>query len=151
MAIDIIKEASVHRYTFTLWPQQWATYSNSHDWQHAKLDDAERGDVPDSPGIYTLLTLPGIAGHPSCSYLMYVGQTTSLRRRFGEYLGKERAESGRPKMSLFLNQYSEHIWFFFTRVETSNLEDVETKLRDAYVPPLNERFSGRISKVMGAF
>ena len=155
MVSDIIKFQNgmrEHQHSFTLWPQQWATYPNSHDWQRAKLDDAERGNVPDTPGIYTLLTLPGTAGHPCCSYLMYVGKANSLRRRFGDYLGKERRESGRPKVFRFLNQYSAHIWFCFTQVEKGDLRDVEDGLLVAYLPPLNDQFPAEFNKVVrGAF
>ena len=82
---------------------------------------------------------------------MYVGQTVSLRRRFGEYLSKERRESGRPKMFRFLNMYSDQVWFCFTLVDKASLDAVEDGLRDAYIPPLNDDFSGELSNVVGAF
>ena len=151
---DIIQaqdEMRVHQYRFTLWPLRWITYSGVHEWQLSKLADSEVENIPDVPGIYTLLTLPGIANHPACSYLMYVGQTVSLRRRFGEYLKKERKESGRPKIFRFLNRYSEQVWFCFTTADSSLLDVVEDGLRDAYIPPLNDNYSGELSKVVGAF
>ena len=129
----------------------WATYSEMHEWQLTKLSDSELGNIPDAPGIYTLLALPGIANHPACSYLMYVGQTVSLHRRFREYLSKERKESGRPKMFRFLNTYSDHVWFYFTSIDTALLDNVENGLRDAYIPPLNDAYSGELSKVVRAF
>ena len=72
---DIIQaqdDMRVHQYQFTLWPLRWITYSGVHEWQLSKLADSEVENIPDVPGIYTLLTLPGIANHPACSYLMYV-------------------------------------------------------------------------------
>ena len=151
---DIIQaqdEMRVHQYQFTLWPLRWTTYSGVHEWQLSKLADSEVENIPDVPGIYTLLALPGIANHPACSYLMYVGQTVSLRRRFGEYLSKERKESGRPKIFRFLNRYSEQLWFCFTSLDSSLLDVVEDGLKDAYIPPLNDAYSGELSKVVGAF
>ncbi len=153
-AIDIVKaqdEMAAHRYSFTLWPQQWVTYSEMHEWKLCKLIDSERDKIPANPGIYTLLTLPGIANHPACSYLMYVGQTICLRRRFGEYLNKERKETERPMMFRFLKKYSDQVWFCFTLVDCSLLDTVENGLKNAYIPPLNSAFSGELSRVVGAF
>lgn len=151
---DIIQaqnEMRAHQYAFTLWPLRWATYSETHEWQLSRLADSELGNIPDAPGIYTLLALPGIANHPVCSYLMYVGQTISLRRRFREYLSKERKESGRPKLFRFLNIYPDQVWFCFTSVDAALLDNVENGLKNAYIPPLNDAYSGELSKVVGAF
>ena len=150
-SIDIIKrqqEGRSHVQRFVLWPRQWATYSESHNWHQTKLVASERQSVPDSSGIYTLVAKPSIADHPACSYLMYVGRSKSLRRRFGEYLNKERKPSGRPLMFQFLNVYSEHAWFCFTLVDFSSLESIEARLRDAYIPPLNDDFRGELSPIV---
>lgn len=151
---DIIREQgemSEHRYPFTMWPRRWTTYTGVHEWQLTKLDESQSGNIPNAPGIYTLLALPRIANHPACSYLMYVGQTESLYRRFREYLTKERRESGRPKIFRFLHNYSEWVWFCFTAVDLNLLDTVEVGLRDAYIPPLNNNYSGELSRVVGAF
>ena len=149
--IDILKrqgEARDHVQWFALWPRQWATYSKTHIWHQTKLVASERQRVPDRSGIYTLIAKPNVADHPSCSYLMYVGRSNSLRRRFGEYLNKERKPSGRPLMYRFLDIYSEHVWFCFTLVDCSSLESIEIGLRDAYIPPLNDQFSGELSPIV---
>ena len=143
-----VSEAGLHSFKFTLWPQQWATYPESHQWQLTKLDISKRDGIPDSPGIYTLLVKPDVADHPVCSYMMYVGQTVSLRRRFGEYLNKERKPDGRPKIFTFLDMYPNNVWFCFTLVQSSSLDSVESGLRDAYVPPLNENFAGELSPIV---
>lgn len=151
-SIDIVresaKEAKFHSHTFTLWPRMWATYSGSHEWQLTRLVHAERNNIPDSSGIYTLIVIPEIADHPACSYIMYVGQTVSLRRRFGEYLTKERKPSGRPKIFLFLDMYPNNVWFCSTSVQSSSLDSVEIGLRDAYLPPLNDEFAGELSPIV---
>ncbi len=152
--VDIIQaqnEMRIHQYSFTLWPQRWATYSEMHEWKLSKLIASERDKIPIGSGIYTLLTIPEIANHPACSYLMYVGQTVSLRRRFGEYLNQEQRESGRPKIFRFLKMYSKQVWFCFTLVDPSLLDATEEGLKNAYIPPLNDRYSGVLGKVVGAF
>lgn len=153
---DIIKEQDemkAHCYEFVLWPCRWQSYrcSNVHNWRLCRLVDLERDRIPDQPGVYTLLIQPGIASHPACSYLMYIGQATSLRRRFGDYLNRERRETGRPKIFRLLNKYSDHVWFCFTLVPPESLTEVEDALTAAYVPPCNDRLPSEISSVRGAF
>jgi hypothetical protein len=149
--LEDVDEAKAHTQWFVLWPRQWRRYARSHGWRLEKLEESKKGKIPDGSGIYTLILQPGIAGHDSCSYLMYVGQALSLRRRFSEYLGKERRESGRPKISYFLNRYDGYVWFCYTTVGTRSLDKVEHGLLCAYIPPLNDQFTGRIGKVVRAF
>lgn len=152
--VDIVRETDEMKSCvqhFTLWPRQWQTYTQSHTWQNEKLEMARATRIPESPGIYTLIIQPGIAGHPSCSYLMYVGQTGSLRRRFREYLGMERRQDGRPKISYFLNKYDQFIFFCYTLVSMEALDNVEQGLENAYLPPLNKEYEGTIGTSVGAF
>jgi hypothetical protein len=152
--IDLVRETDEMKgciQHFTLWPRQWQTYTQSHDWQNEKLEPTAIDQIPECPGIYTLILQPGIAGHPFCSYLMYVGRTKCLRRRFKEYLGMERREDGRPKISYFLNKYDQFTCFCYTLVSIDALEEVEERLMNAYLPPLNEEYEGTISTSVGAF
>ena len=153
---DIINEQDefkAHCYEFALWRRKWQEYRDICvlDWQLYPLADHERPSIPDQPGIYTLLVQPGIASHPACSYLMYVGQTTSLRRRFGEYLTSEKRETGRPKIFRLLNMYPDHAWFCFSLVPDANLDVVEAALLTAYIPPANDQLPAQVRRVTGAF
>lgn len=153
-SIDIVRETDEMKSCvqhFILFPRQWQTYTQSHRWQSENLEAARATQIPKSPGIYTLIIQPGIAGHPSCSYLMYVGKTSSLQRRFREYLGMERREDGRPKISYFLNKYDRFICFCYTRVHMRALDDVEGGLMNAYLPPLNAEYEGIIGTSVRAF
>lgn len=136
---------------FILWPRQWRKYKRSHVWQNEKLETARAAQIPDRSGIYTLVLQPGIARHPSCSYLMYVGKTTSLKTRFRKYLGMERRANGRPRMSYFLNKYNMYICFCYTFVTRKRLGDTEDRLMKAYLPPLNGQYRGTISSARRAF
>ncbi len=146
-----IDEAMAHELSFVLWPRQWKKYIRSHGWRLEKLEGSKKAAVPDAPGIYTLVLQPGIAGHCSCSYLMYVGQASSLRTRFGDYLAKEKRVSGRPKLFHFLNKYDGYVWFCYTKVAPKSLTNVENGLLSAYIPPLNERLPSIVSRVVRAF
>jgi len=153
---DIIEEQDAmkaHCYEFVLWPAAWQECHCScvQNWQLSRLVPGEKAHIPDQPGIYTLLIQPGIVAHPACSYLMYVGQTTSLRRRFGQYLNKERLKTGRPKVFRVLNKYSDYVWFCFTVVSKELLTEVEDALVVAYVPPCNDQLPAEIRAVRGAF
>ena len=87
--VDIIQEQDemmAHEHHFILWPRQWKTYVDTHNWKSFRLDKTEKNHIPKRAGVYSLLVQPGIANHPACSYLMYIGKTTSLYRRFMDYL-----------------------------------------------------------------
>jgi hypothetical protein len=149
--LDEIKEFAAYRQEFTLWPRRWEEYASSHGWRLQRLKKSMKNKIPDGPGIYTLVLQPGIAGHNSCSYLMYVGKAVSLRTRFDDYLGKEKLESGRPKMFRFLNMYEGYVWFCYTTVRRSFLNKFENRLIYAYIPPLNDQITGRIGRIVRAF
>jgi hypothetical protein len=140
-----------HEEKFILWPEKWAVYTNMHTWYLERLDRTRRNSIPDSPGIYTLLLQPGIAGHSCSSYLMYVGKAKSLKVRFNDYLMKERGKHGRPPMILFFNKYDPYIWFYYTLVPANNLGAVEDGLLEAYIPPLNQKIKGTVGRARSAF
>jgi hypothetical protein len=154
---DKLKSRSVN---ITLMPEAWQKFQQKQaafpcSWKVIKLDDACKND-PDltkEPGIYTLLVQPGIAQHPSCSYLMYVGQTTNLFNRFRNYLSREKRKRIRPNVFRLLNIYNGNIWFCFTKVLSNQLDDYENALMNAYIPPVNnvDRLPSEIRSIKGAF
>jgi excinuclease UvrABC nuclease subunit len=152
--IDLIRdqdEMIAYSHRFILWPRLWQDYRNTHAWQMYRLCPEERSNIPEQSGIYTLLIQPSIAEHPACSYLMYVGKSNSLRRRFGNYLNERTRETGRPKLLRLLNKYPDYIWFCYTIVPEAELDDVETALYTAYLPPSNDQYTAEISRIIGAF
>jgi len=157
MSVDILdqerNEMKMHSHNFVLWKRKWEEHRELHtlDWQFRKLADSEKSSIPSNAGIYTLIVQPGIANHPACSYLIYVGQTKSLNRRFGEYLKERQNETGRPKISYWLRQYPNHTWFYFSLVSRDYLDDAEDSLLCAYLPPANDRFPATVRRVINAF
>jgi len=148
LEVDLLR---THAKRFILWPRQWQTYSLTHKWTIEPLNKSKVKKIPTSSGIYTILLQPGIAGHISCSYLMYVGKTKSLRRRFGEYLRKERERTARPRISEFLTRYDNYVLFCYTLIDEKSLITIEEGLKNAYVPPLNKQYSGELGRTIGAF
>ena len=153
MSVADIIQAKGHTERFLLWPQLWWAYDSARDltWRHYRLSAVERQNIPNAPGVYTLLIQPNVADHPACSYLMYIGKAESLRRRFGRYLTSERRESGRPKVWWGLNVYSDYIWFCYAPVPSDALDEIEGGLLAAHVPPWNTRLPAEMKKKVGAF
>lgn len=142
-----------HEWNIILWPETWDNYTPGHalNWRAHRLSRDERPNIPNEPGIYTLVVQPGIATHPLCAYLMYIGQTDSLRRRFGEYLTKEKKETGRPLLVRLLGKCPDHVWFCFADVPLDRLDAEEDSLLDAFVPPCNPKIMGEIGRARKAF
>jgi len=139
---DYEKSYNFHKKEFILWPKQWQTYTDSHEWEILKLVEDNKTRVPDTSGIYSLILKPDIANHVACSYLMYIGKAQPLKKRFSDYLGLERGKSGRKKMRRFLLMYKDNIYFCYTQLEEKELNLVEDKLLQAYIPPINEELKG---------
>jgi hypothetical protein len=161
MAADIIQQQNdlkAHRVAFILMPNTWRAFQGNPlpcCWQVIKLDETAKRSprLTQQPGIYTLLVQPGIATHPACSYLMYVGQTHNLRQRFHNYLVTEKKKLKRPNIFRLLNIYEGYIWFCFTEVDAGRLDEYENALMNAYIPPSNadNRLPAEIRASIGAF
>ena len=137
---------------FLLCPDTWKNYSPTHEWHGEKLDISKKDQIPNEPGIYTLILKPGIASHPACSYLMYVGkEESSLRTRFYDYLTSEKRVTGRPRIYVFLNLYEGFICFYYTPIKKKELVQVEDSLTNAYQPPLNTKVKGSMGQARRAF
>lgn len=74
-----------------------------------------------------------------------------MRVRFRDYLGKERLDTGRPRMVRFLKKYDPYIWFYYSELKATSLVGVEDGLMKAYIPPLNRVFEGEFGRIVGAF
>jgi hypothetical protein len=154
--VDLIREqdeVKAHTHNIVLWKRKWQEYENSipFEWTTIPLEASYRRKIPNTSGIYTLIVKPNIAQHPACSYLMYLGKTISLQRRFGEYLNEQKRVDGRPKIYRLLNKYVDHVFFCFTLVSDESLDVIEEALLTAFIPPANDRFPAEVSKVVGAF
>lgn len=142
-------EYKKHVWPICLWPKQWKTCSVRLKWHNVVLNDDSKPKVPHTTGVYSLVIQPGIAGHPGCSYLMYVGQAKNLHKRFGDYLTRERVR--RPKVVRLLEMYGGYIMFFYSKVDKEILDNIEEELINAFVPPCNTKFTGEVQRARGAF
>jgi hypothetical protein len=146
---DLIK---IFEETFALSPQHWATYNLSLelDWKYYPFDPENAKYIPnDSGGVYTFVVVPGIAKHPLCSYLFYVGKaqrSTTLHGRYTWYLRHK--TDGKAKwrhIRKLLNYWEKHLWFCYAAIgQEDMIVQVERALQDAYIPPYNKEFRGDV-------
>jgi len=149
--VEVQDELKTHEVTFVLWPNAWAKYRlrRKLSWSRRKLTKTSKTHIPQAAGIYTLLIQPGIAKHPSCSYLMYVGKTEDLRKRFYDYCTTEKRV--RPKIVRLLHKWPGYIRFCYTRVPPRYLSKVEDALIEAFFPPANSDYPATIRAAKKAF
>jgi len=152
--VDLVAEQDEyhnHLWEMCLWPSQWEKFDQQLrlEWQSVALDKNSKSTVPTEPGVYSLLVQPGIANHAECSYLMYVGQAINLRTRFGKYLTTERKRRG--KIVRLLHRCEGYIQFCYSQVSRARLDDVEAQLSNAFVPPCNTQFTGKVGRAKRAF
>jgi hypothetical protein len=148
--------ADFHLKRMVLSPFQWnaCRLPLNLNWTAVKFNRRNRRHIPtNSSGVYTFLVQPGIANHPCCSYLLYVGETETqnFRTRYGQYLRDKRAgdASLRPHVTEMLQKWDGFLWFCYAEINTPNLiEDLENALLTAYLPPTNKDFPAKVSRAM---
>ena len=153
-ALGHLKLHNINR--FVLSPSLWAEFTIpiTLDWKVVKYDKREKGKLPQVAGVYTFIVRPGIANHPECSYLLYVGKTDrqTLRDRFLQYFSEAKKEKGREHIKLMLNTWESNLWYCFAEISnTTIIDDIENALLTAYVPPMNRDFKGKLGKALKAW
>jgi len=151
----ILKEFSE---TLVVSPQHWETYGSpvNLDWQCLRFTNASKAQIPNTfGGVYTFVVQPGIANHPRCSYLFYVGKAhkQSFRERYKQYLSYKKNKTGTNwyHITKMLNRWDGYLWFCYARIDQVDLiPAVERSLQDAYVPPYNKEFLGEVGPAVKA-
>lgn len=103
--------------------------------------------------MYSFVVQPGIAQHPNCSYLLYVGKTKrTFRARYQEYLrdlNKDSQGTRRPHVTVMLQKWEKYLWFYYAHVDGEKLiNQVETALIAAYLPPTNKDLPGTLQQAV---
>jgi hypothetical protein len=147
-----IREYIVNR--FILYSKHWNDYSepNALQWNRVKFDEAFAKLVPnDQRGVYTFVAEPGIASHPCCSYLLYVGmvETSDFRTRFHSYLREPHKRKPREHVLYMIERWKSHLWFYYSPLPSSvPPAEVEDRLLTAFLPPVNRDWPAEIRDVM---
>lgn len=148
-------ELQIARYSFRLSPTLWDRYEGPQDleWTCVRYGRESLASIPDTPGVYAFCVRPSIGGNLCGSYLLYIGETTSLRRRCAEYV--RRGESGRerPRIQMMLNRFSDsrYLRFCFAKTLAGETRAVEKALLVACVPPACTDIPGAVGSAVRAF
>lgn len=146
-----IKRYRVDR--FILCPIHWKNYPNKIQLTWNKLEFTEQNarNVPNNQsGVYSFVANAGIANHPACSYLLYVGMTqANFRERYRSYLQERKKPKPRMHILQMINNWSEHLWFYYAQISQTNLiSSIEDDLITAFTPPYNREYPATIRTTM---
>lgn len=157
LAAQIDEEPEVRSYRvdrFILYPNYWNSYPNAlHlNWTGLKFTEENKENVPnDQKGVYSFVVDSGIANHPSCRYLFYIGKTDKqdFRTRYNQYLREESSRKPRRHIVRMIKKWPEHLWFYYAPVlEDSIIQQLEDDLLSAFIPPMNRAFPAHVRDVI---
>ena len=154
ITLDHLKRYQIER--MVLSPKFWAEFKMPIrlKWTVVKYHKNQKDKLPEKQGVYTFIVKPGIADHPECSYLLYVGQTEAqnFKKRFSQYFLEERKTKGREHIKLMARLWKKHLWYCYAPIDDLSLiSQIEDSLINAFVPPLNRKFPGVLGKAKGAW
>lgn len=147
------KEVAAHTWNLTLLPDAWEDYDENHscDWDCEDLNEENNEKIPEVSGVYNLVVEPEIACHPSCAYLMYIGETNDLNRRFYEYTREVEDEKGRPLVRTLLFIWEGYIKFYYIEVGENRRKDVQDSMIEAFRPRFNVEMESTVKQPQKAF
>ena len=139
---------------FILYPTHWQNYPNQVQlaWNKLKFTKQNLTNVPNNQsGVYSFVAEAGIANHPACSYLLYIGITEkqNFRKRYQQYLQEPQKRKPRMHIAKMINNWSGHLWFYYAQISQTNLiSTIEDDLITAFTPPYNYEYPANIRSTM---
>jgi hypothetical protein len=135
------------RVEFELYPQLWrapktTTFYRGRKWSYVFFKASNKSRVPQESGIYMFVVAPRHANLRDHTYIFYVGQADDLQRRFCNYLTEmqgQRIDKDRERVVDFLNYFQGHVFFNYTLVPLTELDQAENFLVDHITPWANVR------------
>lgn len=133
-------------------PPHWRSFAWPHavNWQAVPFGPTNLTQVPaDQKGVYSFVVKPGIAAHPQCAYLLYVGMVKNqfFRDRFRQYLREREAGelARRIHVTQMLLKWDGFLWFCYAPIDDeSAIVPAEDALLAAYLPPCNKDFPASV-------
>lgn len=146
-------EAKTYWEQFWLIPRYWREYRyrRSFAWRTVRFDSSVTSSLPDQAGVYVFSIRPPVAPPLEGAYVVYVGETTDLRRRFRDYLNEAQSRRARPKIAITLALYRDHLFFSYATLPVSERKKAEDALITALWPPRNDMYPAKIRRVRNAF
>jgi hypothetical protein len=132
-----------YRYSVLLLQSQWESFTKNDllpqtNWEEAFFNSQNRKRIPTTAGIYAFAARPKVAAHNDHVYMMYVGKTKNLRKRFGQYLQEKKNPRRSREITFFLNEYESCLWFTYKQVAEQYHAEIELPLIRAMWPLVNE-------------
>lgn len=134
------------RYGWSLVRSEWLRLPSDlvtgQPWRAVQFNMADANSVPATPGVYLICASPPGRRHSrtiSSNDLfgllytaIYAGKSENLRRRFEEHCGN-------PKVEILSSRacFADGLDFWFTRLDSSKLDAVESQLIECLGPPAN--------------
>jgi len=155
-AAELEEDQTIRSYNerrFILYPKHWINYPNRTPltWERVKFTESNKKNVPNNQfGVYSFVADSGVANHPACSYLFYIGKTGGdFRTRYTSYLNEEKKQKPRDHIIRMKKRWPDHLWFYYAAVsDKSIVEQLEDELITAFLPPMNRDFSAQVRNVM---
>src|SRR6185295_2580144 len=141
-------------YLFELHPELWTlpeigAYYDTRTWVSTRFTNPSGLVIPSQAGIYMFVVAPHSGKLQDHSYIFYVGKTKNLSSRYEEYLEEQQGRGTNPRENvvLFLHHLQEHVYFHYSLVPESELDNAEKLLKDNLTPPGNTQKAiiGRLS------
>jgi excinuclease UvrABC nuclease subunit len=153
--LAMTKDAKGHLQSVLLWPVLWKKWDVSIrlQWRGKPFTRYSARHIPNSPGVYAFVIHPHVSPRLPCSVLMYIGKSDRpLRDRFREYLREQNSSNGRPAISTMLQMYDGHLSFYCATVtRPATPSQIEERLLEALVPPMNKVLPASIRRIVAAF
>ena len=107
--------------------------------------------VPASPGIYLFYVKPNPQIYIEQSFIMYVGYSMNLYKRYGDYLGtyKNSDEPNYYERRVMLNVWEDCLYYTFIELKNKTekeIKEIEDKIIDSLVPCINRDFANAVIK-----
>ncbi len=76
------------------------------------IEDNVQNVPNDQAGVYSFVADAGIANHPACNYLLYIGMTQqqNFRARYKQYLREKNNPKPRIHILRMINNWSGHLF-----------------------------------------
>jgi hypothetical protein len=153
-SFDLAKRRAPYRRDFMLYPPFWRSYGYPRKltWQTVPFAVKRAPTIPDHAGVYAFLIQPGVAPILDVSYLVYVGETVSLKRRFRAYLNEAAGTDGaRIQLYALFKMYRRYVHFSYAELPAKERKAAEDALLLALTPPINKKLPATIAGAERAF
>lgn len=145
-------EGGRHCKSFVLWPDKWRNFNWSSPlvWKDIPANKSAVKQLPDVPGVYAFVIIPGIANFPLYGIIAYVGETKgatqSLKKRCAVYF-RESEYNTRPHIGEMMELWPDNLRLYYAEAPAADVPALEDALLLAYIPPFNRKFPGKFNKL----